>query len=140
MPNSYATAEFILALVFVPACRWIKRNPSNFLRFALFPFGGINVARWPRFLLAMVRAAAILGFIAFLLAALNAVSPFGRDDLPSGSDYIKFGIAIITSFLALRSSAEAPRERRIVTSPFQGAKPGSGHPSPAHSAVNKPSR
>lgn len=111
MPNSSTAAEFIFGLLFVLACRWIKRNPSNFLRFALFPFGGISVERWPRFMLAMVRAAAILGFIAFLLTALNGLSPFGRDDLPSGSDYIKFGIAIVITFLALRGSAEPLPER-----------------------------
>lgn len=140
MPNSFTAAEFVFALLFLLACRWIKRNPSNFLRFTLFPFGGIKVARWPRFMLAVVRGGAILGFLGFLLMALNAVSPFGRDDLPSGSDYIKFGVAIVISFLALHGSAEPLRDQRIVTTPFREAKPGGAHPSPAHSAVNKPSR
>jgi hypothetical protein len=133
MPNTFSTAVFIFALLFVLACRWIKRNPSSFLRCAFFPFGGIDVEHWPRFMLAMVRAAANLGFVGFLLTALNAVSPFGRDDLPSGSDYIKFGIAIVIAFLALRDSAEPGAS-------FPGAKAGNAHPSPVPSAANKPSR
>ncbi len=113
MPNSLTAAEFMFALLLVLACRWIKRNPSNFLRFALFPFGGIKIERWPRFMLTIVRGGAILGFLAFLLTAMNAVSPLSRDDLPSGSDYIKFGAAVAISFLALRGSAEPLADRAV---------------------------
>ncbi len=43
-PPSIALDLFLTA-VFVIACRWIKRNPSSFLRYILFPFGGLNVER-----------------------------------------------------------------------------------------------
>jgi hypothetical protein len=140
MANTATATEFLLPLLFALACRWIKRNPSNFLRFALFPFGGTNVERWPRLMLLLVRGAAILGFLVFVLTALNAVSPISREDLPTGADYLKFAIAVVISFLALRGSAEllperanpekqphAPDLRRGVTAPFRGAKPARAH-------------
>lgn len=111
MANTATASELLLPLLFALACRWIKRNPSNFLRFALFPFGGANVERWPRLMLLLVRGAAILGFLVFVLSALNAVSPISREDLPTGADYLKFAIAVVISFLALRGSAEVLPER-----------------------------
>ena len=54
--------DLFLTVVFVFVCRSVKRNPSSFLRYILFPFGGLNVERWPRFMLVIVRVCAALGF------------------------------------------------------------------------------
>ena len=57
--------DLFLTAAFAQVCRWIKRNPSSFLRYALFPFGGLNVEGWPRFMLVIVRACGVLGFLFF---------------------------------------------------------------------------
>ena len=61
-PPPSIAVDLFLTVVFVIACRWIKRNPSSFLRYILFPFGGLNVERWPGLMLAIVRVSAVLGF------------------------------------------------------------------------------
>ena len=73
-PPSIAV-DLFLTVVFVIACRWIKRNPSSFLRYILFPLGGLNVERWPGLMLAIVRVCAVLGFFSFLLTFLGLLAP-----------------------------------------------------------------
>ena len=106
MASTITATEFFLSLLFALACLWMRRNPSNFLRFVLSPFGGLHVERWPRFILLLTRGVAIPGFVVFLLAVVNSVSPLSRDDLPTGADYLKLGIVVVISFLALRGASE----------------------------------
>jgi hypothetical protein len=98
--------DLLLSVVFLFACRWTKRNPSSFLRYILFPFGGLNVERWPRILLMMVRGAAIFGFFAFLLTIMSLLAPESFAHPTPGVLYTKFAVAILVSFFALRGSAE----------------------------------
>lgn len=102
MANLSTVAEFALSLPFAAACHWIKCKPAHFLHFAVFPFGGRQIERWPRFLILMLRGGATLGFVVFLLGAIDAVSPLSRGELLTGADYLKCGIVIVVSFLALR--------------------------------------
>jgi hypothetical protein len=101
---------FFLTGVFAMACRWIKRNPSSFLRYALFPFGGLNVERWPKFMLVMVRICASLGFFFFFLAFVDLLAP-GTVGQPSPAVlYSKFAFCIVVSFFALRGTGEPVEE------------------------------
>jgi hypothetical protein len=75
-PDAISSAEeFVFSTAFAVSCRWIKRNPSDFLRFAFFPFGGFNVERWPRALLFIVRWCAIAGFVLSVVGAINGLIP-----------------------------------------------------------------
>jgi hypothetical protein len=118
-------AGFLLSLLFALGCRWVKRNPSDFLRFTLFPFGGLNVDRWPRFMLLAVRLGGIAGFFAFVLSGLNSLYPTSPKDESSVALYAKFLISLAVAFFALRGSAEEIPER--VSSkkahPFMDPKP-----------------
>jgi uncharacterized membrane protein len=98
--------SLFLSAIFLLACRWIKRNPSSFLRYALFPFGGLKVERWPRIMLMMVRGGAILGFFSFSLAFMSLLAPESFAHPTPGVLYTKFAVAILVSFFALRGSAE----------------------------------
>lgn len=104
-PPSIAVDLFLSAM-FLFAFRWIKRNPSSFLRYMLFPFGGLHVERWPRILLVMVRGAAILGFFSFFLAFMSLLAPGSFAHPTPGVLYTKFAVAILVAFLALRGSAK----------------------------------
>jgi len=106
-PAPSIAVDPLLSVMFLLAFRWIKRKPSSFLRYALFPFGGLNVERWPRILLMMVRGAAIFGFFAFLLATMSLLAPESFAHPTPGVLYTKFAVAILVSFFALRGSAEA---------------------------------
>jgi hypothetical protein len=104
-PPSIAVDLFLSAM-FLFAFRWMKRNPSSFLRYMLFPFGGLLVERWPRILLVMVRGAAILMFFAFSLAFMSLLAPGSFAHPTPAVLYTKFAVAILVSFFALRGSAE----------------------------------
>jgi hypothetical protein len=109
MGNSGAppvAVSLFLSAMFLLACRWIKRNPSSFLRYALFPFGGLNVERWPRIMLVMARGAAIFGFLVFLLGILSLLAPETFAHPTPAVLYAKFAVAILVSFFVLRGSAE----------------------------------
>ncbi|HEY6943517.1 MAG TPA: hypothetical protein VI431_00150, partial [Candidatus Acidoferrum sp.] len=108
MANLSTVAEFALSLPFAAACRWIQSKPAHFLHFAVLPFGGRQIERWPRFLLVLLRGAAALGFVAFLMAAIDAVLPLSRDDLMTGADCIKCGIVIVIAFAVLRRTESQP--------------------------------
>lgn len=117
--------DLVLSVAFLFATRWIKRNPSSFLRYVLFPFGGLNVERWPRFLLAIVRAGAVFGFFAFLLGSVNLLAESLAHPTPAVL-YTKFGVCILISFFALRGTAEhmesdgAPEARPLAPRPSPG--------------------
>jgi hypothetical protein len=98
--------SLFLSAMFLLASRWIKRNPSSFLRYILFPFGGLNVERWPRIMLMMVRGGAILGFFSFSLAFMSLLAPESFAHPTPAALYTKFAVAIVVSFFALRGSAE----------------------------------
>lgn len=98
--------SLFLSAIFLLACRWIKRNPSSFLRYILFPFGGLNVERWPRIMLMIVRGGAILGFFSFSLAFMSLLAPESFAHPTPGVLYTKFAVAILVSFFALRGSGE----------------------------------
>ena len=103
--------SFFLTGVFAMTCRWIKRNPSSFLRYALFPFGGLNVERWPKFMLVMVRICASLAFFFLFLAFVDLLAP-GTVGQPSPAVlYSKFAFCIVVSIFALRGTGE-PMFRR----------------------------
>lgn len=106
-----AIVELALACAFATGCRWIKRNPSSFLRYALFPFGGIQVERWPRILLWIVRAGAILGFFFFVLNFLDMLLPIRPGATSPALLYGRYGAAMVISFLALRGTTEPGSER-----------------------------
>jgi hypothetical protein len=95
-----------LSVVFVIASRWIKRNPSSFLRYVLFPFGGLNVERWPRFMLVLVRVCAVFGFFTFLLTFIDLLAPETAAHPTPAVLYSKFAACILISFFALRGTAE----------------------------------
>lgn len=98
--------DLALSVLFLLANRWIKRNPSSFLRYVLFPFGGLNVERWPRILLGIVRVCAIFGFFAFLLTSINLVAPESLAHPTPVVLYTKFAVCIFISFFALRGTGE----------------------------------
>lgn len=108
MPNLSAVAEFALSLPFAAACRWIQCKPAHFLHFAVLLLGGRQIEKWPRFLLLPLRGAAALGFVAFLLAAIDAILPLSRSELLTGADYIKCGIVVVISFAVLRKTESQP--------------------------------
>jgi hypothetical protein len=105
-PAPPIAVDLLLSAIFLLAFRWIKCNPSSFLRYILFPFGGLNVERWPRILLVMARSAAIFGFFAFLLTILSLLAPESFAHPTPGVLYTKFAVAILVSFFVLRGSAE----------------------------------
>jgi hypothetical protein len=119
--------SLFLSAIFLLACRWIKRNPSSFLRYALFPFGGLKVERWPRIMLMMVRSGAILGFFSFSLAFMSLLAPESFAHPTPGVLYTKFAVAILVSFFALRGSAE-PDESDEAVEPRPLAYPQSAAP------------
>ena len=125
---SFAVNLFLTA-AFAVACRWIKRNPSSFLRFALFPFGGLNVERWPRFLLAIVRGGAILGFFAFSITFVDLLVPQSTSSSTPAVLCSKFAVCILVAYFALRGSgepvgsSEAPAPRPVSVEPQAGIKP-----------------
>lgn len=99
--------EFVFSSFFALGFRWIKRNPSNLLRFVLFPFGGLHVDRWPRLLLWCVRFGGIAGFFVFCLSALHSLYPLSGN--AKGSEaalYVKLILALGISIFALRGSRE----------------------------------
>lgn len=99
--------EFGFSALFSLGFRWIKRNPSNLLRFVLFPFGGLQVDRWPRFLLWCVRFGGIAGFFFFCLSALHSLYPLNAKDSGSeGALYVKLILALGISIFALRGAGE----------------------------------
>jgi len=104
-PSSIAV-DLFLTVVFVIACRWIKRNPSSFLRYILFPFGGLNVERWPGLMLAIVRVCAVLGFFSFLLTFFGLLAPESLAHPTPAVLYSKFTACILISFFALKGTAE----------------------------------
>jgi hypothetical protein len=122
--------NLFLTAVFLLACRWIKRNPSSFLRYALFPFGGLYVERWPRILLVMVRGTAILGFFAFFLAFMSLLAPESLAHPTLAVLYTKFAVVILVSFFALRGSAE-PGESGDAAEPRALAYPQAAPPKSA---------
>lgn len=108
MASLSTVAEFALSLPFAAACRWIQCKPAHFLHFAALLFGGRQIEKWPRFLLFPLRGAAALGFVAFLLTAIDAVMPLSRSDLLTGADCLKCGIVIVISFAVLRRTESQP--------------------------------
>jgi hypothetical protein len=98
--------NLVLTAVFVVASRWIKRNPSSFLKYALFPFGGLKVERWPRFMLVIVRVCAAFSFFFFLLAFIGLLAPGSVTNPTPAVLYSKFAFCIVASFFALRGTAE----------------------------------
>jgi hypothetical protein len=129
--------DLFLSVTFLFANRWIKRNPSSFLRYLLFPFGGLNVERWPRILLTIVRVCAVLGFFAFLLAFVDLLAPESVAHPTSAVLYTKFAACIVISFFALRGTAEqvdfdeTPEARPLASSPSPGFKTVPAAPKPA---------
>lgn len=144
--------DLTLSVGFLFASRWIKRNPSNFLRYILFPFGGLNVERWPRVLLAIVRVCAILAFFAFLLTIVNLLAPESLAHPTPLVLYTKFAVCMLISFFALRGITEhaesdatpearplapppgsrvnsAPATPRVVPAPPKAASPAAKSPS-----------
>jgi predicted Co/Zn/Cd cation transporter (cation efflux family) len=91
--------NLLLTAVFVVVCRWAKRNPSSFLRYTLFPFGGLNVERWPRFMLVAVKVFAAAAFFAFLLGFMNLLAPGSLAHPTPAALYTKFAVAVLISFL-----------------------------------------
>jgi|SRR6267143_2014235 len=89
--------DLFLTAVFVIVCRWIKRNPSSFLRYILFPFGGLNVERWPRFMLAIVRLCAVLEFFSFLLTFFGLLALESLAHPTPAVLYSKFALCILIS-------------------------------------------
>jgi hypothetical protein len=120
--------DLFLSAVFLFANRWIKRNPSSFLRYALFPFGGLNVECWPRILLAIVRVCAVFGFFTFLLTFVNLLAPESLAHPTPAVLYTKFAACILISFFALRGTAEqgesdgAPEARPLAPRPTAGSQ------------------
>jgi hypothetical protein len=98
--------NLVLTAVFAVASRWIKRNPSSFLKYALFPFGGLKVERWPRFMLVIVRVCAGFSFFFFLLAFIGLLAPGSVAHPTPAVLYSKFAFCIVASFFALRGTAE----------------------------------
>jgi hypothetical protein len=98
--------DLFLSVVFVIASRWIKRKPSSFLRYALFPFGGLHVERWPRFMLVLVRVCAVFGFFTFLLLFIDLLAPETVAHPTPAVLYSKFAACLLISFFALRGTAE----------------------------------
>jgi hypothetical protein len=132
-----AVVNCFLTGVFVVACRWIKRNPSSFLRYALFPFGGLNVERWPRFMLVIVRICAALGFFFFLLYFVDLLIP-GTVENPSPAVlYSKFAFCLVISFLALRGTSEPVEEYET---PKFGTPPAKPETAPVTTAPPVPQR
>jgi len=84
----------------------VKRNPSSFLRYALFPFGGLNVERWPRFMPVIVKVCAAAGFFALLLTFVDLLAPESFAHPTPVVLYSKFAVGILISFFALRGTAE----------------------------------
>jgi len=115
--------NLFLTIVFVIACRWIKRNPSGFLRYALFPFGGLNVERWPRFMLVMVRVCAGFGFFFFFLAFVDLLAPGTVEHPAPVVLYSKFAFCIVVSFFALRGTGEPVEEYETPEFETLSAKP-----------------
>jgi hypothetical protein len=108
-PPTVAT-EFLLMAVFAVVCRWAKRNPSNFLRFILFPFGGISVERWPQFMLVMVRMGAIFSFFCFFGTMLSFLFPTNLQNPAPPVLYTKIAVNLLVTFFVMRGSAEPPVE------------------------------
>ena len=127
-PAPPIAVDLFLSAVFVFACRWIKRNPSSFLRYILFPFGGLNVERWPRFLLAIVRVCAVFGFFTFLLTFVDLLAPESAANPTPAVLYTKFAACILVSFFALWGTAEngkpdeAPEARPLASLPSPALK------------------
>ena len=105
-PTPSIAVDLLLTAIFVFVCRWIKRNPSSFLRYTLFPFGGLNVERWPRFMLVIVRACAVLAFFFLVLTFLGLLAPESVAHPTPVALYSRFAISIVISFFALRGTAE----------------------------------
>lgn len=129
--------DLALSVAFLVASRWIKRHPSSFLRYLLFPFGGLNVERWPRILLAIVRVCAVLGFFAFLLTIVNLLAPESLAHPTPAVLYTKFAVCLLISFFVLRGTAEQmdfderPEARPLASSPPPGMKSSPVSPKPA---------
>jgi hypothetical protein len=98
--------DLLLTAVFVLVCRWVKRNPSNFLRFALFPFGGLNVERWPRFMLVFVKVCAAAGFFVLLLTFADLLALESPAHPATAILCAKYAVAILISLFALKGTAE----------------------------------
>jgi hypothetical protein len=91
--------DLLLTVVFVLVCRWVKRNPSSFLRYILFPFGGLNVERWPRLMLVFVRVCVAFGFFCFLLTFIDLFAPESVAHPTPAVLYSKFAACLLISFL-----------------------------------------
>jgi hypothetical protein len=120
--------DLFLTVEFAIACRWTKRNPSSFLRYVLFPFGGLNVERWLRFMLVIVRIFAVFGFFAFILTFIDLLAPESVAHPTPAALYSKFALCILISFFALRGTAEpvesyeTPQFRTTPTKPSAAPK------------------
>lgn len=115
--------DLFLTLLFALVCRWIKRNPSSFLRYALFPIGGSKVERWPRFMLVIARACGIVGFFALLLTFVGLVIPDSVAPATPAVLFTKYAVCILISFFALRGTAEPVLDYEVPKFNAASAKP-----------------
>lgn len=128
--------ELFLMAMFAVASRWAKRNPSNFLRFTLFPFGGLNVERWPRFMLVAVKVFSSAAFFAFLLGFIGLLAPETRAHPTPAALYTKFAVAILASVFALRGTGEQIESKEVPKFGTPSVKPSA---SPKNAAAAAPS-
>jgi hypothetical protein len=105
-PAPPIAVDLFLTGLFILVCRWIKRNPSSFLRYVLFPFGGLNVERWPRAMREIMRVSAALGFFALLLTFVDLLFPASIANPTRALLYSKYAVCLVISFLALWGTAE----------------------------------
>jgi hypothetical protein len=133
-PAPPIAVDLFLTAVFAVVCRWIKRNPSSFLRYALFPFGGLNVERWPRVMREIVRVCAALGFLALLLTFADLLFPASLSNPTPAILYSKYAVCIVISIAALWGTAEpmesfeSPRFGIPASKPLTPTKPATALP------------
>jgi len=132
--------DLLLTAVFAVVCRWVKRNPSSFLRYTLFPFGGLNVERWPRFMLVLLRVCAVFGFFAFLLTFIDLLVPESVAHPAPTVLYAKFAACILITFFALRGTAEPVESFKTPKFNTPPAKPSAAHSSPPPAPASLPAK
>lgn len=110
-PAPAEASQFLLGGVFALACRWAKRNPSEFLRYCLFPVGGIHVERWPQLILRTVRVCGILGFFIFFSLMFDAAFPGSVQSPTPAVLYSKFALKVLVTLFATWGSSEEKYER-----------------------------